>query len=389
MSRNLLSGKFGKVAKNDSKEDLTVTRTVLSKNDNNIVEKDSISKSKLKPPSTRVIGGLSKKFVVQSATLKTTITKSPHNGVPALVEEGAPQLKDLKSLQAQSDTMTKSSTATVGDNETQPISDSKKHKPILQPRSVLKSSRELNGSDGKEKRKCVTIVDVEDRHKRPISSYNLNARSPARDISARIRRLSEGSNSVDGLSMVKHVELSLHGNSLKSESSESSQNMIHELEDTTKNNAIEPSKLSTISLESNGKDILPGQDLKTAESNEEQISLSSMSTSNGANTNVNIESHTAIPSVKEIGSQIQTGNVDASIELTKKSSVAVVETTADAEKTEEDEEETSHTKSPDGRYIRQNDEIGRGSFKTVFKGLDVETGVAIAWCELMVSISKN
>ena len=27
-------------------------------------------------------------------------------------------------------------------------------------------------------------------------------------------------------------------------------------------------------------------------------------------------------------------------------------------------------------------EIGRGAFKTVFKGLDTETGVSVAWCEI-------
>lgn len=41
-------------------------------------------------------------------------------------------------------------------------------------------------------------------------------------------------------------------------------------------------------------------------------------------------------------------------------------------------------KSPDGRYIKQDDEVGRGSFKTVYKGLDCETGVDVAWCELTV-----
>lgn len=50
------------------------------------------------------------------------------------------------------------------------------------------------------------------------------------------------------------------------------------------------------------------------------------------------------------------------------------------------EEDELFKKSPDSRFIRQNEEIGRGSFKTVYKGLDVETGVAVAWCELMVSI---
>ncbi len=39
-----------------------------------------------------------------------------------------------------------------------------------------------------------------------------------------------------------------------------------------------------------------------------------------------------------------------------------------------------------GRFLKYDIEIGRGSFKTVYKGLDTETGVAIAWCELKVSV---
>jgi hypothetical protein len=36
----------------------------------------------------------------------------------------------------------------------------------------------------------------------------------------------------------------------------------------------------------------------------------------------------------------------------------------------------------DGRFLKFDEELGRGSFKTVFRGLDTETGVALAWCEL-------
>lgn len=39
----------------------------------------------------------------------------------------------------------------------------------------------------------------------------------------------------------------------------------------------------------------------------------------------------------------------------------------------------------DGRFLKFDEELGRGSFKTVFRGLDTETGVAVAWCELQVS----
>lgn len=52
--------------------------------------------------------------------------------------------------------------------------------------------------------------------------------------------------------------------------------------------------------------------------------------------------------------------------------------------TSENVEEKAVACSPDGRFLKFDVEIGRGSFKTVYKGLDTETGVAVAWCELQV-----
>ena len=56
----------------------------------------------------------------------------------------------------------------------------------------------------------------------------------------------------------------------------------------------------------------------------------------------------------------------------------------DEEKKKEEEEEESKAidNSPDGRYLKFDEEVGHGSFKTVYKGLDTDTGVAVAWCEL-------
>lgn len=60
---------------------------------------------------------------------------------------------------------------------------------------------------------------------------------------------------------------------------------------------------------------------------------------------------------------------------------------AEQKKVEDDIEE-AETKavgtSPDGRFLKFDIEIGRGSFKTVYKGLDTETTVEVAWCELQV-----
>ena len=52
---------------------------------------------------------------------------------------------------------------------------------------------------------------------------------------------------------------------------------------------------------------------------------------------------------------------------------------------QDDEEEEAVGSSPDGRFIKYAEEIGRGAFKTVYRGLDTETSVAVAWCELQVN----
>ncbi|KAM9296676.1 serine/threonine-protein kinase WNK4 [Gastrophryne carolinensis] len=59
----------------------------------------------------------------------------------------------------------------------------------------------------------------------------------------------------------------------------------------------------------------------------------------------------------------------------------VIENKREQEENEENETKAVAT-SPDGRYLKFNIEIGRGSFKTVYKGLDTETTVEVAWCEL-------
>lgn len=60
------------------------------------------------------------------------------------------------------------------------------------------------------------------------------------------------------------------------------------------------------------------------------------------------------------------------------------------EEEEHDEEETKAVaSSPDGRFLKFNIEIGRGSFKTVYRGLDTETTVEVAWCELQVTPASH
>ncbi|XP_057161532.1 serine/threonine-protein kinase WNK2 [Ursus arctos] len=58
------------------------------------------------------------------------------------------------------------------------------------------------------------------------------------------------------------------------------------------------------------------------------------------------------------------------------------------EEPEEEEDDEDDLKavatSLDGRFLKFDIELGRGSFKTVYKGLDTETWVEVAWCELQV-----
>ncbi|XP_051957020.1 serine/threonine-protein kinase WNK2-like isoform X1 [Xyrauchen texanus] len=55
---------------------------------------------------------------------------------------------------------------------------------------------------------------------------------------------------------------------------------------------------------------------------------------------------------------------------------------AGSDENEEEAEMKAVSTSPGGRFLKFDIELGRGSFKTVYKGLDTETWVEVAWCEL-------
>lgn len=87
------------------------------------------------------------------------------------------------------------------------------------------------------------------------------------------------------------------------------------------------------------------------------------------------------------GSSAQDASSESDNELQNKQQKILSRIKFDAQ-WEQEEKEDVETKavatSPDGRYLKFNIEIGRGSFKTVYKGLDTETTVEVAWCELQV-----
>nr|XP_020507508.1 serine/threonine-protein kinase WNK2-like isoform X6 [Labrus bergylta] len=55
---------------------------------------------------------------------------------------------------------------------------------------------------------------------------------------------------------------------------------------------------------------------------------------------------------------------------------------AGSDENEEEPGTKAVSTSPGGRFLKFDIELGRGSFKTVYKGLDTDTWVEVAWCEL-------
>jgi len=106
----------------------------------------------------------------------------------------------------------------------------------------------------------------------------------------------------------------------------------------------------------------------------------------GNNLSLDTETPPADKEVVEVNINNQNGKSKA--EDAKDSVEEVLEEKSDKKDIEEDsepneeEEPKAIDSSMDDRYLKFDEEIGRGSFKTVFKGLDTETGVAVAWCEL-------
>ncbi|XP_061079931.1 serine/threonine-protein kinase WNK4 [Conger conger] len=106
--------------------------------------------------------------------------------------------------------------------------------------------------------------------------------------------------------------------------------------------------------------------------------------------NASLGSHTPdpIPSINDWQTRERSESTpdssDSSDEITQKK-VTLSRTPFDSkwDQEEKDEIETKAVAtSHDGRFLKFNIEIGRGSFKTVYKGLDTETTVEVAWCEL-------
>ncbi|XP_064220392.1 serine/threonine-protein kinase WNK3 isoform X1 [Aotus nancymaae] len=98
-----------------------------------------------------------------------------------------------------------------------------------------------------------------------------------------------------------------------------------------------------------------------------------------------IKAATNIPRVDKLPSNVLRGGQEVKYEQCSKST-SEVSKDCFKEKNEKEMEEEAEMKavatSPSGRFLKFDIELGRGAFKTVYKGLDTETWVEVAWCEL-------
>ncbi|XP_012891254.1 PREDICTED: serine/threonine-protein kinase WNK3 [Dipodomys ordii] len=98
-----------------------------------------------------------------------------------------------------------------------------------------------------------------------------------------------------------------------------------------------------------------------------------------------IKAATNIPRVEKLPTNVLRGGQEMKYEQCSK---ATSESSKECfkEKSEKEMEEEAEMKavatSPSGRFLKFDIELGRGAFKTVYKGLDTETWVEVAWCEL-------
>ncbi|XP_076963294.1 serine/threonine-protein kinase WNK3 isoform X1 [Callospermophilus lateralis] len=98
-----------------------------------------------------------------------------------------------------------------------------------------------------------------------------------------------------------------------------------------------------------------------------------------------IKAATNIPRVDKLPTNVLRGGQEVKYEQCSK---ATLESSKEClkEKNEKEIEEEAEMKavatSPSGRFLKFDIELGRGAFKTVYKGLDTETWVEVAWCEL-------
>ncbi|NXU24350.1 WNK2 kinase, partial [Thalassarche chlororhynchos] len=90
----------------------------------------------------------------------------------------------------------------------------------------------------------------------------------------------------------------------------------------------------------------------------------------------------AAPAPGSVGGAEEQKEAGKDVERKEASDASKDQSKAKKEEPEEEADMKAVATSLDGRFLKFDIELGRGSFKTVYKGLDTETWVEVAWCEL-------
>ncbi|XP_075015567.1 serine/threonine-protein kinase WNK2 isoform X2 [Calonectris borealis] len=90
----------------------------------------------------------------------------------------------------------------------------------------------------------------------------------------------------------------------------------------------------------------------------------------------------AAPAPGTVGGAEEQKEAGKDVERKEASDASKDQSKAKKEEPEEEADMKAVATSLDGRFLKFDIELGRGSFKTVYKGLDTETWVEVAWCEL-------
>ncbi|XP_071153236.1 uncharacterized protein [Mytilus edulis] len=260
-------------------------------------------------------------------------------------------------------------------------------------------SDDISGRIDVDKHSCVSGL----RHRTREGSKKIDIVGKDRSLSLPSETIEDVAKHIDSDKTVSsrgaHVKSKLNDSDLSKKSTDSSSSNCSNNSEETKfkivpsedkisvNNAL---KFTTVNLNGGGVDINDDSSGSKKQKIQEVRKFTRSVTIDKTALFIDPEGLKTESDLNTLDSSVHVGISDDSYKVSSKTSESFIpETPLESldvvqtlvPKVDETEEKAVST-SPDGRFFKFDIEIGRGSFKTVFKGLDTETGVAVAWCEL-------
>ncbi|VDI31861.1 WNK lysine deficient protein kinase [Mytilus galloprovincialis] len=260
-------------------------------------------------------------------------------------------------------------------------------------------SDDISGRIDVDKHSCVSGL----RHRTREGSKKVDIVGKDRSLSLPSETIEDVAKHIDSDKTVNsrgaHVKSKLNDSDLSKKSTDSSSSNCSNNSEETKfkivpsedkisvNNAL---KFTTVNLNGGGVDINDDSSGSKKQKIQEVRKFTRSVTIDKTALFIDPEGLKTESDLNTLDSSVHVGISDDSYKVSSKTSESFIpETPLESldvvqtlvQKVDETEEKAVST-SPDGRFFKFDIEIGRGSFKTVFKGLDTETGVAVAWCEL-------